>query len=80
MSQSKSSGKSSVAAHFWKPCALLIDDHLIGGTGLGVDSYIDTTIQIHRETDAPSVMGFSISIPFGASNEDDGFGVCHSGK
>lgn len=59
---------------------MLIDDHLIGGAGLGVDTYIDTTIQIHRETDASSVMGFAINIPFGASNEDDGFGACHAGK
>jgi hypothetical protein len=79
MSQSKSSGASSLANHFWKPCALLIDNQVIGGAGLGVDSYINTTIQIHREADATSVMGFSISIPFGASNEDDGFGVCHAG-
>lgn len=59
---------------------MLIDGHILGGAGLGVDSYISTTIQIHREVDATSVVRFSISIPFGSSNEDDGFGVCHTGK
>ncbi|KAM0255907.1 hypothetical protein ACHAQJ_005308 [Trichoderma viride] len=78
MSQSKSSGASSVANHFWKHCAMLIDGHVLGGVDLGVDSYISTTIRIHREVDATAVMGFSLSIPFGSSNEDDGFGVCHA--
>ncbi|PTB37353.1 hypothetical protein M441DRAFT_40099 [Trichoderma asperellum CBS 433.97] len=57
---------------------MLIDGHILGGAGLGVDSYISTTIQIHREVDATSVVRFSINIPFGSSNEDDGFGVCHT--
>lgn len=80
MSQSKSSKGSAVVNHFWKPCALLIDDKVLGGAGLGLDTYITTTIQIHRDAEATSWAGFSISFPFGKTNEDDGFGVCHSGK
>lgn len=80
MSQSKSSKGSTVVNHFWKPCALLIDDEVLGGAGLGLETYLTTTIQIHRDAEATSWAGFSISFPFGKTNEDDGFGVCHSGK
>ncbi|KAL6886055.1 P-loop containing nucleoside triphosphate hydrolase protein [Trichoderma evansii] len=77
MSQSKSS--KGPKNHFSGDCALLMDGHILGGATLDVvDSYIDTIIQIHREVDATSVMGFSISIPFGESNEDGGFGACHA--
>ncbi|KAM0249672.1 hypothetical protein ACHAQJ_008969 [Trichoderma viride] len=80
MSQSKTSGTRAPQAHFWKPCALLIDNKVIGGSGLGLETYIATTIQIHRNVDATSYLGFSIDIPFGSANEDDGFGICHTAK
>ncbi|KAM0524166.1 hypothetical protein ACHAPE_001427 [Trichoderma viride] len=78
MSQPKSTKGSVVVNHFWKPCALLIDDEVLGGAGLGLDTYITTTIQVHRDANGTSWAGFSISFPFGKTNEDDGFGVCHS--
>ncbi|KAL7914316.1 hypothetical protein GGI35DRAFT_239982 [Trichoderma velutinum] len=35
-------------------------------------------LHVHREPETTSWMGFSIEIPLGASNEDDGFGVIHT--
>ncbi|EHK26788.1 uncharacterized protein TRIVIDRAFT_217403 [Trichoderma virens Gv29-8] len=80
MSQSRSTaaGPNPGAPHYWKPCALVIGENFFGGSGLGIKTQINTAIHIHRETEGTSWLGFTIEIPFGESNEDDGFGVCHT--
>ncbi|OPB40626.1 hypothetical protein A0O28_0007060 [Trichoderma guizhouense] len=78
MSESNTSGTGAQSAsHFWKPCVLLIDDGFFGGKSVGLESEITTTLQVHRETHSSSWMGFTIQVPFGANNGDDGSGKCH---
>lgn len=82
MSQSKSTeaGDEPKYAHYRKACALVLGEFLFGGRDLGLKTKINTTIQVHRETDRTSWMGFAIEIPFGEKNEEEGFGVCHTCK
>ncbi|TFB02785.1 Regulator of nonsense transcripts 1 [Trichoderma ghanense] len=74
MSQSKSAEPD---AHYWKPCALEMGGWLFGGRGLGIQTAIQTVLHVHREPEATSWQGFTIEIPLGERNEDDGFGVTH---
>ncbi|KAL6811808.1 hypothetical protein V8C40DRAFT_270746 [Trichoderma camerunense] len=34
-------------------------------------------LQVHRENDRTSWLGFTIKVPFGANSGDNGFGKCH---
>ncbi|KAK0756460.1 hypothetical protein N5P37_010932 [Trichoderma harzianum] len=63
--------------HLWKPCVLLIGNRFFGGKSLGLPSLITTRLQVHRENDRTSWLGFTIKVPFGANSEDNGFGKCH---
>lgn len=67
----------------YTPAAMLIDgldDHLFGGKTLGVDSDIAMTMVVNQSSDTNPWKGFSVEFPFGASNEDDGFGMSHKSK
>lgn len=58
----------------------MLGDSFFGGRGLGIQTAIDTKVHMHREPEATSWLGFSIEIPLGESNKDDGFGVVHGCK
>ncbi|KAL6407075.1 hypothetical protein AUP68_09901 [Ilyonectria robusta] len=62
------------------PAAMLIDgpdDRLFGGKTLGVDTDITMTMVVYRPTDTNPWKGFSVEFPFGATNEESGFGMSH---
>ncbi|PKK41694.1 hypothetical protein CI102_14308 [Trichoderma harzianum] len=63
--------------HLWRPCVLLIGNRFFGGKNLGLPSLITTMIQVHRESDRASWLGFTIHIPLGTNNENNGFGIRH---
>ncbi|KAL6887186.1 hypothetical protein HDV57DRAFT_508130 [Trichoderma longibrachiatum] len=76
MSQPKAPGaKAPPHAHYWKPCALEMRGWFFGGRGLGIQTAIQTVLYVHRESEATSWEGFTIEMPLGKNNEDDGFGV-----
>lgn len=81
MSQPKAPGaKAPPHAHYWKPCAMVMEGGLFGGRGLGLKTGIHTMIRVHREPQATSFVGFTVEMPLGENNEDDGFGVIHTRK
>ncbi|KAJ3538736.1 hypothetical protein NM208_g5772 [Fusarium decemcellulare] len=64
---------------FFKPCAILLDGldgPVLGGKELGV-SDIETRILLRRRADSDAWMGFSLELPLGQANEEEGFGMCY---
>ncbi|KAH8122378.1 P-loop containing nucleoside triphosphate hydrolase protein [Trichoderma asperelloides] len=81
MSQSTATERTPVPkAHYWKSSALLLDMNIFGGKGLGFETPFDITIHVHNETQKSSWFGFTIEVPFGPNLEEDGFGMCHTGR
>lgn len=69
-------------AHYWRHAAIYFEemDSIFGGKGLGIKTPFATSVHVHRETTKTSWVGFTIEVPFGPQNEDEGFGCCHEGK
>ncbi|KAJ4131673.1 hypothetical protein NW768_005866 [Fusarium equiseti] len=72
-SQDKPSGPTTV----FKSCAVLIYEQLFGGQNLGV-SDIETKLITLRRATLERYLGHFIDFPLAASNEDEGFGKCHT--
>ncbi|KAM0282168.1 hypothetical protein ACHAO9_010313 [Fusarium lateritium] len=58
-------------------CAVKIGDQLFGGQKLGV-SDIETKLVTRRPETLEQYLGLFIDFPLAASNEDEGFGQCHT--
>ncbi|KAH7010165.1 P-loop containing nucleoside triphosphate hydrolase protein [Ilyonectria destructans] len=71
----------SLGKSFWRPCALVIgglQGTVFGGKTLGVTgSEIDTAIHFANSSGYDPWMGFSVDIPLGESDEEDGLGTSH---
>ncbi|KAM0251804.1 hypothetical protein ACHAP5_001467 [Fusarium lateritium] len=62
----------------FQSCAVKIgDEGLVGGQKLGV-SDIETKLVILRPRTLEQYLGLFIDFPLAASNEDEGFGQCHT--
>ncbi|KIL93205.1 hypothetical protein FAVG1_03182 [Fusarium avenaceum] len=78
MSQPTSSAKPSVPLTTLQSCAVKIGgDEFFGGKKLGV-SDIETKLVTLRPKALEQYFGLFIDFPLAASNEDEGFGQCHT--
>ncbi|KAF7558241.1 hypothetical protein G7Z17_g158 [Cylindrodendrum hubeiense] len=75
-------GKKAIKTYV-KPCAIMVgslDGVRFGGKGLGMCTDIATNIMLVNSADTAAWTGFNIEFPLGQSNEEDGFGVCHTAE
>lgn len=84
MSQPTSSGpkgKSSSTATktVFQSCAVKIGGEFFGGQKLGV-SDIETKLITRRSKTLEQYLGLFIDFPLATSNEDEGFGQCHTSR
>ncbi|KAF5530991.1 DNA helicase [Fusarium mexicanum] len=72
-SDAKPKGPSAV----FNPCAIVIGEELFGGKAFGV-SDIETKLFTRRSATLEQYLAVFIDFPLAASNEDEGFGKCHT--
>ncbi|SCV38782.1 uncharacterized protein FFFS_05971 [Fusarium fujikuroi] len=72
-SDTKPKGPSAV----FNPCAVVIGEELFGGKSFGV-SDIETRLYTRRAATLEQYLAVFIDFPLAASNEDEGFGQCHT--
>lgn len=79
--QPKTMSVQPASRTYWqRQCALAVGDEFLGGRGLGLPTDIASWLIVHNYADIDSWLGFNLEIPYGLSNEEDGFGICHSGE
>src|SRR6478609_1959690 len=78
-SKAPSDAKPKVPPTAFGPCAVVIGEELFGGKTFGV-SDIETKLITRRAATIEQYFGVFIDFPLATSNEDEGFGQCHTGK
>ncbi|KAL7759722.1 hypothetical protein ACKLNR_009812 [Fusarium oxysporum f. sp. zingiberi] len=76
-SKAPSDAKPKVPPTAFGPCAVVIGGELFGGKTFGV-SDIETKLITRRAATIEQYFGVFIDFPLAASNEDEGFGQCHT--
>ena len=59
-------------------CVILIGEQFFGGQKLGVSPDIETKLATQRNLE--QYLGLFIDFPLASSNDDEGFGQCHTSK
>lgn len=76
--------RPAAAVTTWvKPCALLmsgLDGVAVGGSNMGLESEIASTVVSSKAKDRDPYMGFNLEFPRGQRTEEEGFGQCFKCK